>query len=265
VRTALIARLRAAGCVFAEDEAAALSLEPDLERRESLVRRRLGGEPLEHLLGSVWFGPLQLAVGPGVFVPRQRSLLLARLAVQRARSRRAAVVLELCCGVAPIAATVAHELAGHLGEAAAELHASDIDPVALAYARRNLPADAGVHEGDLVSALPGHLRGRVHVLAAVAPYVPAGAAHLLPPEAREHEPARALLGGQDGTDLLQDIARHAPGWLAPAGRVLLEMHEEQRRTVVATARGAALCRARWHVDDGRTGVLELWRPPFARG
>lgn len=104
----LAGRLRAAGCVFAEDEARALVRDvPDADRRDGLVRRRERGEPLEQLLGVVEFGALRLAVGPGVFVPRQRSLLLARLALRHTRAHPAPVLLEACAGVAPIASTVA--------------------------------------------------------------------------------------------------------------------------------------------------------------
>ena len=250
---ALTGRLRTAGCVFAEDEAAALVRAcPDALRRELLVRRRERGEPLEHLLGAVEFGTLRLAVGPGAFVPRQRSLLLAQLAVHHARRHPAPVLLEACAGVAPIASAAARTVPR------LETHASDVDPLALSYARRNLPKSAGVHHGHLLDATPATLRGRVTVLAAVPPYVPAAAAPLLPREARDHEPALALYGGHDGLDHVRGLLDTAQDWLAPSGRVLLELNTRQQHDAVAHAARAGLRRhQQHHGEDGQTVVLEL--------
>ena len=250
---ALVERLRSAGCVFAEDEADVLTRAvPDLRLREHLVQRRERGEPLEHLVGSVEFGAQRLAVGPGVFVPRQRSLLLARLAIQHARAHPEPVLLEAFAGVAPIASAAAHTLP------ALETHASDIDPHALAYARRNLPVRAGVHHGPLLDATPVALLGRVAVLAAVPPYVPVGAAQLLPREARDHEPAHALFGGRDGLDHVRDLLDRARQWLAPAGRVLLELNARQHDATVLHAAQVGLGRPRRHAgQDGQTVVLDL--------
>lgn len=251
--TVLVDRLRAAGCVFAEDEVRALlQAVPDPHRREHLVRRRERGEPLEHLLGVVEFGTLRLSVGPGVFVPRQRSLLLARLAVRHVRSHPSPVLLEACAGVAPIASTAARRVP------ALETHASDVDLHALGHARRNLPDRAGVHHGHLLEATPDRLRGRVTVLAAVPPYVPVGAARLLPREAADHEPACALYGGHDGLDHVRELLDQARDWLAPSGRVLVELHAHQQHAAVAHAARAGLGRPRrYGADDGQTVVLDL--------
>ncbi|MEO6713355.1 MAG: SAM-dependent methyltransferase, partial [Mycobacteriales bacterium] len=125
-----VCRLRAAGCVFAEDEASELlRATRDPSRLDLLTRRREEGEPLEHVLGSMRFGRLRLAVGPGVFVPRQRSLLLARLAARLARARRASVLLEAFAGAAPIASSVARAVPS------VSAHASDVDAAALRFAR----------------------------------------------------------------------------------------------------------------------------------
>ena len=220
---ALAARLRAAGCVFAEEEADLLlgtGLSGDgLER---LVGRRVAGEPLEHVLGWVAFGGLRLLVEPGVFVPRSRTALLAEQAADAARDAEAErpVVVDLCCGCGAVAAVVAAAVP------AAEVHAADLDPVAVRVARRNLP-HAAVHEGDLYAALPIALRGRVDVLVANAPYVPSAAIAAMPPEAREHEPLDALDGGPDGLEVLTRVAWEASAWLAPGGRVLVECGREQ--------------------------------------
>ena len=182
-----MARLRAAGCVFAEEEAALLvaaaATPAELER---LVGARVAGTPLELLLGYAEFCGLRVAVAPGVFVPRRRTALLVERAA--ALLRPGAVVVDLCCGTGAIGAALAARVAG------LEVWAADVDPDAVACARGNLPPER-VLEGDLYDALPDRLRGRVDVLVANAPYVPSGAIGLMPPEARDHEHRTALDGG----------------------------------------------------------------------
>ena len=246
----LVGRLRAAGCVFAEDEAAVLRrTTDDPARLEELLRRREAGEPLEHVVGWVGFGGLRLSVGPGVFVPRQRSLLLAGAAAALARTQAAPVVVEAFAGVAPIAAAVADAVPG------AQVHACDVDPRALAHARCNLPPGAGVHEGALLDGLPAALRGRVTLLVAVPPYVPEAAAALLPREAAEHEPAAALFGGGDGLDRVRDLLDLAGRWLAPGGALLVELHAAQHPAAAARAEAAGHSVRRWDGEDGQTAVL----------
>ncbi|GAA1058902.1 N5-glutamine methyltransferase family protein [Agromyces bracchium] len=250
---AVASRLRAAGSVFAEDEAAILvEAAADDAELEQLVRRRVSGEPLEPIVGWVRFGRLRLAVGSGVFVPRQRSLRLARLAVRRVRSAHAPVMLEAYCGVAPLAAMVAASVPG------AEVHAADRDPTALAIARRNLPAGAGVHVADALDGLPGGLRGRLTTIAAVPPYVPEPDLVLMPREAREHEPASALVGGgPDGLGHTRRLIGTARTWMTDGGSVLLELHAAQLPVAATEARSAGW-RTRVHPPtESRTGVLEL--------
>ncbi|MGY2873186.1 release factor glutamine methyltransferase [Marmoricola sp. URHA0025 HA25] len=211
-----VAALRAAGCVYAEDEARLLlDADGDLE---VLVARRVSGEPLEWVLGWAEFADLHIAVRPGVFVPRRRTELLAAEAI--ARLRPAAVAVELCCGAAAVAAVILEEVPF------VEVHAADIDPVAVACARDNLP-NGNVHQGDLFDALPGDLRGRVDLVAANTPYVPSDEVALMPPEARDHEPRHTLDGGPDGLALLRRISASAPAWLVPGGHVLIEVSERQ--------------------------------------
>lgn len=227
----VVARLRAAGCVFAEDEAdllAAAAATPG--ELAALVARRVGGEPLEVVLGWAEFFGLRTHVAGGVFVPRKRSEFLVRQAA--ALGRAGAVILDMCCGSGAIGAALLRELG------TAELHAADIDPAALQCAKANLAGvEAQVHEGDLYDALPATLRGRVDLLVANAPYVPTGSIGLMPPEAREHEPRVALDGGRDGVDVQRRVAAEAPQWLAPGGHLLIETSAEQaRRTVEAVTR-----------------------------
>jgi len=216
---------------------------------EALVRRREAGEPLEVLVGSVDFAGLRLRVAPGVFVPRQRTALLARLAV--AASSSGDVVVELCCGVAPVAATVAGSVPG------AQVHAADVDAAAVACARANLPAGV-VHHGDGYDALPPQLRGRVAVLAANAPYVPEAQVARMPPEARLHEPGVALSGGIDGLDGQRWVVAGAPSWLRSGGVLLVETGLPQARLTGALMTGAGLA-ASLHTDPAIGGCVVAGR------
>jgi release factor glutamine methyltransferase len=224
----LVARLRAAGCVFAEDEARLLldAARTPAELAE-MVERRAAGQPLEHVVGWAEFCGLRIAVEPGVFVPRRRTEFLVHQAA--ALARPGAVVVDLCCGSGAIGAALG----------AVELHAVDIDPAAVRCARRNLPTGR-VYEGDLYEPLPAALRGGVEVLVANVPYVPSGDVGLLPAEARLHEARLALDGGLDGLDLLRRVAAEAPRWLAPGGHLLTETGQHQAPLAAAILSGAGL-------------------------
>jgi release factor glutamine methyltransferase len=232
-------RLRAAGCVFAEDEARLLDeAAGDAATLISLVERRAAGEPLEPLLGWVDFAGLRLRVGPGVFIPRQRTAVLAVEAARIAGSMRAPVVVDLCCGVGAIAAVV--------GATATpgRLVAADLDPVAVELAAQNLARFGGeTCAGDLYDALPPELLGAIDVLAVNAPYVPSAEIAAMPREARDHEPRHALDGGADGLDLHRRVAGSVRDWLAPAGQVLIESSRVQAdRTAGLLAAGGLATR-----------------------
>ncbi|MER7481628.1 putative protein N(5)-glutamine methyltransferase [Streptomyces sp. NPDC126510] len=225
-RDGVVVTLRAAGCVFAEDEAdLILAAARTPAEAATMVERRVAGLPLELVLGWAEFRGLRIAVAPGVFVPRRRTEFLVDQALQRACG--ATVVVDLCCGSGAVGAA----LAAALGRV--ELHAADIDPAAVRCARGNIAAAGGhVHEGDLFEALPRALRGRVGILAANVPYVPSDEIGLLPLEARDHEPLVALDGGTDGLDVLRRVAADAPRWLAPGGCVLVETSRHQAPAAV---------------------------------
>jgi release factor glutamine methyltransferase len=226
----LVRRLRAAGCVFAEEEAALLAdAAGSAIELDALAARRAAGEPLEQLLGWVEFCGLRLAVAPGVFVPRQRTALLVREVV--ALVRPGSVVVDLGCGVGAIAAAVLAAVPG------VEVYAVDIDPAAVACAARNLPPER-VLEGDLYDALPAALRGEVDVVVANAPYVPSDAIALMPREARDHEHRVALDGGPDGLAVQRRVIAGAPAWLRPSGHVLVETGRSQLEGTGAALRGA---------------------------
>ena len=226
-RPTIAARLRAAGCVFAEDEAELLLSEASTAAAlEDMVQRRIAGLPLEQILGWAAFYGLRIAVRPGVFVPRRRTEFLAAQAIQSARRRPTPRVLDLCCGTGAIGAAVA----AHLSPL--QLFAADIEPAAAACARENLTGKGEVFEGDLFEPLPAVLRGGIDVLVANAPYVPSAAVASMPPEARLHEPRVTFDGGHDGLDLHRRIAAEATDWLAQGGHLLVECSESQAAGIV---------------------------------
>lgn len=228
-----VTRLRAAGCVFAEEEARMLMRAASGPAElEAMVAARVAGLPLEQIVGWAEFCGLRIAVRPGVFVPRRRTELLARQAISLVRPGD--VVLDMCCGTGAVAAAIASspEPGGGI-----EVHAVDLDPVAVACARDNLAGLGTVHEGDLYDPLPPTLKGRVDLIAANAPYVPTDRIALMPPEARDHEPLHALDGGADGLDIQRRIVAGASEWLRPNGYLMIETSDRQApRTVQAFAR-----------------------------
>lgn len=249
----LVARLRAAGCVFAEDEAALLrqaaASSSDLER---LVALRVSGLPLEHVVGWVDFAGHRTVIDPGVFVPRPRTQLLVEAA--RAAVTRGAIVLDLCCGSGAIGVAVTADID-------AELVATDIDPTAVANARRNVePLGGQVFEGDLFGGLPDALKGRIDVITVIAPYVPTTAIALLPHEARDFEPLSALDGGADGLDVVRRILAQAPLWLAPGGRLFTEVSEAQLDATVAIANASHLTASVVSHEEADAWVVVASRP-----
>jgi release factor glutamine methyltransferase len=258
----IVTRLRAAGCVFAEDEArlliATARTPADLD---AMVDRRVAGLPLEHVLGWAEFRGLRVAVDPGVFVPRRRTEFLVRQAADQVIAGQRAVVVDLCCG----SGAVGVALVASLGQA--ELYAVDIDPVAVRCARRNVEAVGGqVYEGDLYEPMPETLRGRVNILVANAPYVPTEEIRLLPPEARVHEPRVALDGGPDGLDVQRRVAAAAPLWLAPAGILLVETSERQApQTIDIFASNGLIPRVATSDELNATVVIGAMRSSKHRG
>ncbi|MFG2369140.1 putative protein N(5)-glutamine methyltransferase [Streptomyces mirabilis] len=253
----VVAALRSAGCVFAEDEAELiLSTARTPDEVTAMVDRRVSGLPLEHVLGWARFHSLRIVVEPGVFVPRRRTEFLVDQAVARARG--AALVVDLCCGSGAVGAALAAALGG------SELHAADIDPAAVRCARRNVaPFGGHVHQGDLFEALPDALRGRVDVLTANVPYVPTHEVGLLPPEARDHEPLVALDGGADGLDVLRRVTAEAPRWLAPGGCLLVETSERQAPAAVEAFARGGLTAVLAVSDELYANVVIGTRPPRA--
>ncbi|WP_433468789.1 putative protein N(5)-glutamine methyltransferase [Spirillospora sp. CA-128828] len=230
----IVSRLRAAGCVFAEDEARLILATARTDGDASaMVERRAAGEPLEHVLGWALFCGLRIAVDPGVFRPRRRTQFLVLKAYALAPPQP--VVLDLCCGSGALGAALVSGMDEFV------LHSADIEPASVRCARRNIAPFGGLaYEGDLFEPLPGTLRGRVDVLLANVPYVPTGDVGLMPAEARDHEPRVALDGGADGLDVLRRVAAEAPHWLAPGGHLLFETSESQVADAVAAVEQGGL-------------------------
>ena len=196
--------------------------EDQLDRYDGLVARRCAREPLQHLTGSAAFRHVELLVGPGVFVPRPETELLAGWAVDRARALDGTpVVVDLCTGSGAIAKAVADEVP------AARVHAVELDEGALAWAERNL-AGTGVdlRHGDLASAFED-LRGSVDVVVCNPPYIPLEAWESVAAEARDHDPHLALFSGADGLDAMRVLEARAAVLLRPGGVVGAEHAEAQ--------------------------------------
>ncbi|HET7899667.1 MAG TPA: putative protein N(5)-glutamine methyltransferase [Candidatus Nanopelagicales bacterium] len=250
-RAEVVRRLRAAGCVWAEDEADLILREGgDVE---ALVAQRVSGAPLEVVLGWAELAGVRVHLDAGVFVPRRRSELLVDLAREEASRFASPVVVDLCCGSGAVGAAVVS------GLPAATLVAADVDAVAVACARRNVePLGGTAYLGDLYAALPVSVVA--DVLVVNAPYVPSDEVGLLPREARDHEPRTALDGGADGAELHRRVAAGAPARLSADGVLLVETSAAQAELTVAAFESAGLVATVVH-DDDLDATVALGRHP----
>ena len=213
---------------------------------DTLVARRLEGEPLAWITGSVTFCGIRVRVDQGVFVPRPHTEALARRAVELLPWDGIAV--DLCTGSGAVAAVLgsAHPRAMVVG--------TDVDAVAVACALRN---GIRAFEGDLDGPLPPELRGRVDVLTAVVPYVPTEELPFLPRDVSANEPRQALDGGPRGTTELVRAAKVAVRWLRPGAIALLELGGDQAAEMTATMRDLEFTDIRVHADeDGQDRAIE---------
>src|SRR4051812_6799765 len=201
-RDDVVHRLRAAGSVFAEDEARLLGDD------EELIARRLAGERLEHVLGSTEFCGLRIEVDPGVFIPRPQTEELA----ERAAALEPRIALDLFAGTAAIACVVKAR------NPSARMVAGELDPAAVACARRNGERyGVEVFASDVDAGIPRDLAGRVDVLTANVPYVPTPELAFVP---HDGEPPATLDGGADGQVWLERVRAIAPRWLRAGGALL---------------------------------------------
>jgi release factor glutamine methyltransferase len=215
---ALADLLAGAGFVAADEEAQELLTRAagDGELLESLVARRLTGEPLAWITGSVSFCDVQIRVEPGVYVPRWQSELLARRAVERLPANGTAI--DLCTGAGAIAKTLMTYRRG------ARVVASDIDERAVACATAN---GVEVYRGDLFAPLPRTLEGGIDVVVGVVPYVPTSDLGLLQRDTFAFESSLSYDGGHDGTEILRRVVADSPRFLRGGGALLLELGGEQ--------------------------------------
>ena len=247
--SAAVDRLRAAGVASPEHDAAELLAHVHgLERRDlfridtvagepaerfdTLIERRAAREPLQHLTGAAFFRHVELAVGPGVFVPRPETELLAGWAIEHALAAgksagHAPVVVDLCTGSGAIARAVADEVPD------AEVHAVELDDSAHRWAERNL-AGTGVdlRHGDMSQAFDD-LLGTVDVVVCNPPYIPLEAWESVAVEARDHDPHLALFSGDDGLDAIRVLAARAALLLKPGGVVGAEHADVQGESAPA--------------------------------
>ncbi|MGC5021648.1 peptide chain release factor N(5)-glutamine methyltransferase [Micromonospora sp. DT47] len=218
------------------------------DRYDALVARRAAREPLQHLTGAAGFRHLELAVGPGVFVPRPETELLAGWGIARARTRPAPVVVDLCSGSGAIALAVAQEVP------TARVVAVERSPAALEWLRRNAAdrAAAGDRPAEVVAAdvtdpeLLAGLVGAVDVLLCNPPYVPRSV--VVPPEVAGHDPDEAVFGGADGLDVIRPVLARAAQLLRPGGVLGVE-HDDTHATAVPALLAA----------DGRYEAVEEHR------
>jgi release factor glutamine methyltransferase len=256
-RERLVADLRGAGCVFAEDETAQLL---DVLRRRGFsldappgqavvrdyVNRRGSGEPAEYILGWGTLAGIRVEVGPGVFIPRPWSTDLARRAAEVLSARDGGVAVDLGTGSGAIALAVA-ALAPH-----SRIWATETDPDAARWAELNCTGQDAVTVclGDLYDPLPRWLQGQVDVIFGSLPYVPTSELAVLPRDHLTNEPVQAFDGGDRGLAVVTRALIGAHRWLRPGGRMLMEIGAGQGPGAATIAAEAGLQGAVIHRDEG---------------
>jgi release factor glutamine methyltransferase len=256
-RTRLVSALAEGGFVSPAAEADALIAASRLcaGSLDELLARRLRGEPLAWITGWVTFCGLRVRIDPGVFVPRPHTEALARRAIDLLPDEGIAV--DLCTGSGAVAVVLAD------ARPRATVVSTDVDPVAVACARRN---GLQASQGDLDEPLPSTLRGRIDLVTAVVPYVPTEELHLLPRDVLAHEPRRALDGGSGGTRVLVRAAGVGNRWLRPGGSVLLELGGDQAAEMSGILTDLGFTDFRVHTDeDGQDRAIEGRRGPLPPG
>jgi release factor glutamine methyltransferase len=222
----------------AKRDRAELLLDPDISAEDERVAdqfaaRRAAGEPLQYITETAAFRCLQIAVGPGVFIPRPETELVAERAM--ALLPRGGRLVDVGTGSGAIAFAVADERPD------AEVFATESSASAISWAERNraaLGASVELFQGDLLSGLPSALAGSFDVVVANPPYIDRAQADNLPREVVEHEPDRALFAGERGLDVIIRLADMAMEWLKPKGWLVLEIASDQAQRV-RTLLGAA--------------------------
>lgn len=210
------------------------------EAFRKLVAQRAARVPLQHLTGTAAMGGIEVAVGPGVFIPRPETELLLVWGLATLAGVPAPLVVDLCTGSGALALALAH------ARPDAQVHAVDRDPGALSWARRNAEtrARAGdppvvLHSGDVAEpGLLAALDGSAHLVLCNPPYVPAGA--LLPPEVSRHDPPVAVFAGDDGLAVIQAVVRTGTRLLREGGSIAIEHDDSHAQAVPALLAGCPM-------------------------
>jgi release factor glutamine methyltransferase len=217
---------------------------------ERLVARRARREPLQHLVGSVGFRYIDLLVGPGVFIPRPETEVVAGWAIDRLRAdgTPSPIVVDLCSGSGTIPLAIANEIPG------AVVHGVELDEGALAWAARNAEARSAagdtpieLHHADVEHAVP-ELDGHVDLVISNPPYVAEDEIHHVEPEVRDHDPHVALVAGADGLDVIRLVSTTARRLLKPGCWVVVEHSDRQGETVPALLRADGWVEVADHLD-----------------
>ena len=193
-----------------------------MERFTALVRKRASGVPLQHLEGTVQFGPLELRCDSRALIPRPETEELWELVASLAASP--VLMVDLCTGGGCLALALKHSFP------AARVVAADLSEDALSLASENVSItglEVELFAGDLFDAVPDDLRGTVDVLVSNPPYLATDELVDLQPEVAVHDPRMALVAGPEGDEILVRLAAGAPEWLAPGGVVAVEIGATQ--------------------------------------
>lgn len=194
---------------------------------DELVARRAAREPVQHLIGTAAFRFVELAVGPGVFIPRPETELLAGWVIDHAKQLDRPVVVDLCTGSGAVALSITDEVPR------ARVHAVELDGNAHDWARRNLDGrDVDLRHGDMSDAF-GDLDGTVDIVVSNPPYIPLEAWESVEIEVRDHDPELALWSGDDGLDALRAVERSARRLLKAGGVVASEHADVQGESAIA--------------------------------
>jgi release factor glutamine methyltransferase len=230
---------------------------PVVEALRMLVSRRAQRVPLQHLTGTAALGAIDVAVGPGVFIPRPETEALLAWGLAALGGVAQPLVIDLCTGSGAVALALAH------ARPDAQVHAVERDPVALSWARRNVEARAAagdtpvvLYAGDVADrGLLGALEGMAHLVLCNPPYVPTGTP--LPPEVALHDPPAAVFAGDDGLAVIPDVVRTGTRLLCEGGQIAIE-HDDSHAVAVP-----ALLAARRVLTDVADHVDLAGRPRFA--
>lgn len=230
---------------------------PVVEALRILVYRRAKRVPLQHLTGTAVMGAIDVAVGPGVFIPRPETEALLAWGLAALEGVAQPLVIDLCTGSGALALALAH------ARPDAHVHAVERDPVALSWARRNADTRAAagdtpvvLYAGDITDpGLLGALDGMAHLVLCNPPYVPVGTP--LPPEVALHDPPAAVFAGHDGLAVIPDVVRTGTRLLREGGSIAIE-HDDSHAVAVP-----ALLAARRVLTDVADHVDLAGRPRFA--